>query len=95
MDLDKIMRLFAALEREKVRYAVFGDVALGLLGLPRATEDLDLEGLRAVGSRGEAVRPGDPPTLADRDVPRHGGGMEGHDDQPRGDRLGGHRRHRG
>lgn len=30
-----------ALERERVRYAVVGDVAINLLGLARATEDLD------------------------------------------------------
>ena len=35
-------RLFAALEREGVRYAVFGAVALGLHGLARFTEDLDI-----------------------------------------------------
>jgi len=35
-------KILAALEREKVRYVVFGAVAINLLGLARATEDLDL-----------------------------------------------------
>lgn len=42
MDYDAVHSVLAALEREKVRYVVFGAVALNLLGLPRATEDLDL-----------------------------------------------------
>ena len=37
-----IKRVLAALERENVRYVVFGAVALSLLGLARATEDLDI-----------------------------------------------------
>lgn len=36
------MAILAALERERVRYVVFGAVALAIHGLPRATEDLDL-----------------------------------------------------
>jgi hypothetical protein len=42
MDLDVTKRLAAALEREGVEYVVFGGVALNLLGLARATQDLDL-----------------------------------------------------
>jgi hypothetical protein len=36
------MRLLAALERERVDYAIFGAVAMGLHGLARFTEDLDI-----------------------------------------------------
>lgn len=42
MDFDLTWKVLAALEREGVRYVVFGAVALNLQGLPRATEDLDL-----------------------------------------------------
>jgi Nucleotidyl transferase AbiEii toxin, Type IV TA system len=42
MDFEVIKRLLAALEREGVRYAIFGAVAMGLHGLARFTEDLDL-----------------------------------------------------
>ena len=42
MDFEVIKRLLAALEREDVRYAIFGAVAMGLHGLARFTEDLDL-----------------------------------------------------
>lgn len=42
MDYDLTKKVLAALEREQVRYVVFGAVALNLLGLPRATEDLDI-----------------------------------------------------
>lgn len=42
MDFDLTKKVLAALEREQVRYVVFGAVALNLLGLPRATEDLDI-----------------------------------------------------
>lgn len=42
MDLDLTRRVLEALEREGVRYVVFGAVAINLLGLARATEDLDL-----------------------------------------------------
>jgi hypothetical protein len=42
MNADLIRQVLAALERERVRYVVFGAVALALHGLPRATEDLDL-----------------------------------------------------
>ncbi len=34
--------MLAALEREGVRYAVFGAVAVNIHGLPRFTEDLDI-----------------------------------------------------
>jgi hypothetical protein len=42
MDLEVTKRLAAALEHEQVDYVVFGGVALNLLGLARATQDLDL-----------------------------------------------------
>ena len=42
IDLDRLLALFRALNREGVDYAVVGAVALGLHGLARATEDVDL-----------------------------------------------------
>lgn len=42
MELELTKKVLAALEREGVQYIVFGAVALNLLGLARATEDLDL-----------------------------------------------------
>jgi hypothetical protein len=42
VDTDTIMAVFRALAREGVRYKVVGAVALNLVGLPRATQDLDL-----------------------------------------------------
>jgi hypothetical protein len=42
MNVDVILQVLAALERERAEYVVFGAVALALHGLPRATEDLDL-----------------------------------------------------
>jgi hypothetical protein len=42
MDYEAVHSVLAALEREQVRYVVFGAVAINLLGLPRATEDLDI-----------------------------------------------------
>lgn len=42
VDYDATRNVLAALERQGVRYAVFGAVALSLHGLARATEDLDL-----------------------------------------------------
>ena len=42
MDFEVIKRLLASLEREGVRYAIFGAVALNLHGLARFTEDLDI-----------------------------------------------------
>jgi hypothetical protein len=42
MDYDAIKGVLAALERECVRYAIFGAAALNLHGLARFTEDLDL-----------------------------------------------------
>lgn len=42
MDFESAKRVLAALEREGVRYAVFGAGALNLLGLPRFTKDLDV-----------------------------------------------------
>jgi hypothetical protein len=42
MNADLIKRLLAAFEARGVEYAVFGAVALNLLGLPRATEGLDV-----------------------------------------------------
>jgi hypothetical protein len=42
MDFDLIRRLLAALEARGVRYAIFGAVAMNLLGLVRVTEGLDI-----------------------------------------------------
>jgi hypothetical protein len=42
MELDITKKILAALEKEGVRYVVFGAMAIGLLGLARTTEDLDL-----------------------------------------------------
>ncbi len=42
IDLDRLLALIRALNREGVEYVVVGAVALGLHGLARATEDLDL-----------------------------------------------------
>lgn len=42
MEYDPTRRVLEALEREGVRYAIFGAVALNLHGLARATEDLDI-----------------------------------------------------
>lgn len=42
MDYDVTRAVLTELEREGVRYAVFGAVALNLHGIPRATEDLDI-----------------------------------------------------
>ena len=42
MDYEAVQRVLEALEREGVRYVMFGAAALNLLGLARFTEDLDL-----------------------------------------------------
>lgn len=42
MDYGLTKKVLAALNREGVQYIVFGGVALNLLGLARATEDLDI-----------------------------------------------------
>lgn len=42
MQPDPVVRVLEALEREGVRYAVFGAVAVNIHGLPRSTEDLDI-----------------------------------------------------
>lgn len=42
METEIFKRVLAAFERERVAYIVVGAVAINLLGLPRATEDLDL-----------------------------------------------------
>ena len=42
IDLDRFLVLLRALNREGVEYVVIGAVALGLHGLARATEDVDL-----------------------------------------------------
>ena len=42
MDYESTKRVLASLEREGVRYVVFGAAALNLHGLARFTEDLDL-----------------------------------------------------
>ncbi len=42
MDYDATRNVLTALEKEGVRYTIFGGVALNLHGLARATEDLDV-----------------------------------------------------
>jgi hypothetical protein len=42
MDFEAIKRILQAFERERVRYAIFGAVAMSLHGLARFTEDLDV-----------------------------------------------------
>jgi len=42
LDYESTKQVLAALEQEKVRYVIVGGVALNLMGLPRATLDLDL-----------------------------------------------------
>jgi hypothetical protein len=42
MQADPVVRVLEALEREGVKYAVFGAVAVNIHGLPRFTEDLDI-----------------------------------------------------
>src|SRR5437870_9010555 len=42
MDFEVVKRLLGALEREQVRYAIFGAVAMSLHGLARFTEDVDI-----------------------------------------------------
>jgi hypothetical protein len=42
VEFDPARKVLAALERERVRYAVFGAVALNIHGLARATQDLDI-----------------------------------------------------
>lgn len=42
MNVEMVKKVLEALEREQVQYVVFGGVAINLLGLARATEDLDI-----------------------------------------------------
>lgn len=42
MNVELVKRVLQAFEQEKVQYVVFGGVAINLLGLARATEDLDI-----------------------------------------------------
>ncbi|GBC79651.1 hypothetical protein HRbin09_00875 [bacterium HR09] len=42
MDVDVLLRLFRELHQRQVAYVLVGGVALGILGLVRATEDVDL-----------------------------------------------------
>ncbi len=42
MQYELVRDVLAAFERHRVRYVVFGGAALNLLGLARATEDLDV-----------------------------------------------------
>lgn len=42
MQADPVARVLEALEREGVKYAIFGAVAVNIHGLPRFTEDLDI-----------------------------------------------------
>jgi hypothetical protein len=41
VDLEKVLDLIRAMNREGVEYITFGAIALGTHGLPRATEDAD------------------------------------------------------
>ena len=41
MDIDEAMKLLAALEREEVRYVLIGSMAMAVLGVVRATRDID------------------------------------------------------
>ena len=42
MQLDDVLQVVSALERARVRYAIFGAIAMAVHGLDRATRDLDL-----------------------------------------------------
>jgi hypothetical protein len=42
MQASVLRKVLGALEREGVRYAIFGAMAMAVHGLPRATEDLDI-----------------------------------------------------
>lgn len=42
MNFELVFKVLAAFESERVEYVVFGAAAINLLGLPRATEDLDV-----------------------------------------------------
>ncbi len=42
MDAERVLAVLKAFERERVAYKVVGGVALNLLGLARATQDLDI-----------------------------------------------------
>lgn len=42
VELDEVMALFAALEREGVEYVLVGAIAMALQGEVRATQDIDL-----------------------------------------------------
>lgn len=42
MNADKVREVLAAFEAEHVEYVVFGAAAINMLGLARATEDLDV-----------------------------------------------------
>lgn len=42
MDFDQLLKVLSALEAERVEYILVGGVALGMHGLIRATEDVDL-----------------------------------------------------
>jgi len=42
MDAEILTRLFRALAEERVRYVVFGGIAVNVRGVTRTTEDLDL-----------------------------------------------------
>ena len=52
MQADPVVRVLEALERERVRYAIFGAVAVNVHGLPRFTEDL----IDILARLGEAFR---------------------------------------
>jgi len=42
VEFERLIAVLSALEREHVRYAIFGAIALSVHGLARFTEDLDL-----------------------------------------------------
>ncbi len=42
MELDRLLQIIRALNKEKVQYVVVGGIAVNLHGIPRYTEDLDL-----------------------------------------------------
>jgi hypothetical protein len=59
MDFDVVLDVFRAFPREGVRYKVVGAVAMNLMGLPRATDDLDIfvePGVDKPSGRGIPVR---------------------------------------
>jgi hypothetical protein len=53
VDFERVLKaLLAEFERHRIRYATIGGFAMGVLGVPRATADLDF-----LVHRAEAIRP--------------------------------------